>query len=469
MGQQYNDPLNNSASTIGPQLRTDYYHKKALIEARKEQYFSQLADVTSMPKNMGKKISKFHYLPLLDDANLNDQGIDAAGVTIDSSKFSVRLNKLVYTEAVEADADAIKAAIDAVGGVIGTKAGAGPYTITVLEANRVIKNATLAQKDAIVAAIGAEGVTVTQNSGNLYGSSKDIGTISGKLPVLSEAGGRVNRVGFKRKQIDGTLEKFGFFDEYTQESLDFDSDEELEMHVTREMVNGAVEITEDVLQIDLINAAGVIKYAGAATTKADIDETCLVDYADLMRLSIDLDNNRTPKQTKVITGTRMTDTRTLPAGRVMYIGSELLPTFKGMVDLHSNPAFISVEKYAAAGDTLIGEVGAVDQFRVVVVPEMMKWAGAGADVGAETAFYDNGTNFDVFPILVVGDESFTTIGFQTDGKSVKFKITHKKPGEATADRNDPYGEMGFMSIKWYYGFLALRPERIALLMTAAKL
>lgn len=466
---QYNDPAGGNASTIGPQLRTDYYHKKALIEARKEQYFSQLADTTSMPKNMGKKITKFHYLPLLDDANLNDQGIDAAGVTIDSTKFGVRLNQLVYTEAVEADANAIKAAIDAVGGVIGTKAGAGPWTITILEANRNIANATLAQKDAIVAAIGAAGVTVTQNSGNLYGSSKDIGTISGKLPVLSEAGGRVNRVGFKRKQIDGTLEKFGFFDEYTQESLDFDTDEELEMHVTREMVNGAVEITEDSLQIDLINAAGVIKYAGAATTKAQVDETCLVTYADLMRLSIDLDNNRTPKQTKIITGTRMTDTRTLPGGRVMYIGSELLPTFKGMVDLHSNPAYISVEKYAAAGETLLGEAGAVDAFRIVVVPEMLKWAGAGADLGGETAFYDNGTNFDVFPILVVGDESFTTIGFQTDGKSVKFKITHKKPGEATADRNDPYGEMGFMSIKWYYGFLALRPERIALLLTSAKL
>ena len=75
----------------------------------------------------------------------------------------------------------------------------------------------------------------------------------------------------------------------------------------------------------------------------------------------------------------------------------------------------------------------------------------------------------MFPILVVGDQSFTTIGFQTDGKSVKFKITHKAPGEATADRSDPYGEMGFMSIKWYYGFMALRPERIAVIKTAATL
>lgn len=387
MSIQYKAPP-ATPSSVGPQINTQYYEKKALIEAQKEQYFTQLADVASMPKNMGKKIKRYHYLPLLDDANINDQGIDAAGATI--------------------------------------------------------------------------------ANGNMYGSSKDIGTISGKMPALSETGGRVNRVGFKRKEIEGTLEKFGFFDEYTQESLDFDTDADLMMHINREMIMGANEITEDALQIDLISAAGVIKYAGNATSNATIGADDIVTYGDLMRLSIDLDNNRTPKHTKVITGSRMIDTKTIPSARVAYIGSELLPTFKAMKDLHNNAAFISVEKYAAGGTTLVGEVGAVDQFRLVVVPEMMKWAGVGQDDATNTC-YETGNKCDVFPILVVGDESFTTIGFQTDGKSVKFKITHKAPGEATADRNDPYGETGFMSIKWYYGFMALRPERIALIKTAAKL
>ena len=43
-----------------------------------------------------------------------------------------------------------------------------------------------------------------------------------------------------------------------------------------------------------------------------------------------------------------------------------------------------------------------------------------------------------------------------------------EPGKETADRNDPYGELGFMSIKCYYGFMVLRPERIALIKTIAK-
>lgn len=389
MGMQYNDPAGGTPSSVGNQFNTFHYIKQALIEARKEQYFSQLADTTSMPKNMGKKIKRYHYIPLLDDANINDQGIDAAGVTI--------------------------------------------------------------------------------ANGNLYGSSKDVGTITDKLPVLSETGGRVNRVGFKRKELEGSFEKFGFFDEYTQESLDFDTDAELLQHINREMLNGANEITEDALQIDLLNSAGVIRYAGGATQNSEIDGTDLVEFGDLMRLSIDLDNNRTPKHTKMITGTRMVDTATIQGARVLYCGSELIPTLKGMKDLHGNPAFISIEKYAAGGQTLTGEIGTIDQFRIVIVPEMLKWEGAGAAANGDADYYVTNDKFDVFPMLVIGSESFTTIGFQTDGKSVKFKIYHKKPGEQTADRNDPYGETGFMSIKWYYGFMVLRPERIGLIKTAAKI
>lgn len=388
MTRQYNAPP-GTPSNIGPQLADFYFQKKALIELQKEQYFQPLADVTSMPKNMGKKIKRFHYLPLLDDANVNDQGIDAAGATI--------------------------------------------------------------------------------ANGNLYGSSKDIGTISGKLPTLTENGGRVNRVGFTRKEIEGTFEKFGFFDEYTQESVDFDSDEQLMEHVNREMLRGANEITEDALQIDLLTAAGVVKYAGNAVSNVTMGEDDLVSYSDLMHLGIDLDNNRTPKHTTVITGSRLVDTKVIPASRIAYIGSELLPTFMAMKDLHNERAWIPVEKYAAGGTVLNGEQGSCGPFRFVVVPEMLKWAGAGADASASTNSYETANKFDVFPILVVGNESFTTIGFQTDGKSVKFKITHKKPGSETADRNDPYGETGFMSIKWYYGFMALRPERIGLIKTVARL
>lgn len=467
---QYNAPLDGTASTIGTQIRTDFYQRKALIEAVKDQYFLPLADVTTMPKNFGKKIKLYHYLPMLSDANINDQGIDAAGLSVPVEKTIITYQGTHYNDknghfviGSGADSAAATTAAQAKAVLLWNSLGfAGTVYATV---------------KALVVAAGwfvNDSQPAVANTGNLYGSSKDVGTIVGKLPVLSETGGRVNRVGFKRIEIEGEITKLGFFDEYTQDSLNFDTDEDLMMHINREMLNGASEITEDALQIDLLNGAGVIRYAGDAVSNAtvtgegtDISE---VTYSDLMRLSIDLDNNRCPKNTTMITGSRMIDTKTIDAARIMYVGSELIPTLRAMTDLHGNPAFIPVQQYAAGAATMRGEIGSIDQFRIVVVPEMMNWTGAGAtETGANAGYRATGGKYDVFPMLVVGNQSFTSIGFQTDGKSMKFVITHKAPGRETADRNDPYGETGFMSIKWWYGTLILRPERIALIKTVAKL
>jgi N4-gp56 family major capsid protein len=379
-------------------MNTFYWMKKSLIEARKEQYFMPLASTINMPKHFGKTIKMYEYIPLLDDRNVNSQGIDAAGV----------------------------ASVD----------------------------------------------------GNLYGSSKDIGTITGRLPLLTENGGRVNRVGFTRVDREGSIQKMGIFHDFTQESLDFDSDDMLMQHLSRELMNGAVQLSEAVLQRDLLTAAGVVLYAGAATT----DETVtaepggvvplsVVTYAGLMRLSQELTDNRTPKQTTVISGSRLIDTRVIPGGRVLYVGSELVPVLKGMKDLHQNPAFIGVQHYTDAGTALNGEIGSIDEFRIIQVPEMLHWAAAGGDVttnpGYRSAMDGGDEKYNIYPLLCVGDDSFSTIGFQTDGKSLKFNVLTKMPGRETADRTDPYGETGFSSLKWYYGFIAKRPHRIGLIKSIA--
>ncbi len=469
MTMQYKDPAGGNPSSVGSQIRTDHYLKKALIEAAKEMPFSQLADTTTMPKHSGKKIKCYHYIPMLDDANINDQGIDASGASIVKEKsIGISLNGVfnLYTTKYAVGEGANDAAAI-------TAAQARALEILTVQLGFTGANYAAAKANAEAAGVLVDDTSSpVPASGNMYGSSKDVGYITSKLPLLTENGGRVNRVGFKRVEIEGSFNKFGFFDEYTQESLDFDTDPELEMHVTREMLNGANEINEDTLQIDLLNSAGVVRYGGSATSTATISgetgSVSLITYEDLMRTEIDLDNNRCPKSTKMVTGSRMVDTKTIEGARYMYIGSELIPTIKKMVDNFGNPAFISIEKYSSAGNVARGEIGSVGGFRFIVAQEMMHWAGAGASVSTNAGYRETGGNYDVFPMLAVGSESFTTIGFYTDGKSSKFTIYHKKPGMDIADRNDPFGEIGFMSIKWYYGFFPLRPERIALLKTVAE-
>jgi N4-gp56 family major capsid protein len=393
MAQLYNAPP-GTPSTIGTQFNTSYWDRRSLIDAAEQMFFSPLADVRSMPQHYGKELKVYYYVPLLDDRNVNDQGLDASGA--------------FYA------------------------------------------------------------------GGNLYGSSKDVGTISARMPTLTEEGGRVNRVGFTRIERSGQIAEYGFFTEFTEDSLTFDTDSDLYGHMSREMLNGANEITEDLLQVDLLNAAGVIVYTGTATsngtTTGEGADPSVVTYQDLKKLGITLDDNRTPKNTKIIKGSRMTDTMTVNAARILYIGSELQTTIENMVDGLGNAAFTPVRKYADAGNILNGEIGSVADFRVIVVPNMMKWAGAGAAVTTNPGYSETAGNYDIFPMLVVGNESFATIGLQNSGKNgakQKFKIIVKKPGKEMATVNDPYGKIGFSSITFYHGFIALRPERIAVVKTVA--
>lgn len=385
----YNDPANGKPSSNGPQLLTAYYNKKAIDEAAKELYFTQLADLTMMPRNTGKIIEQYVHIPILDDRNINDQGISATGKVIED--------------------------------------------------------------------------------GNLYGSSRDVGTVTKRMPVIDENGLRVNRVGWTRQKIRGTLQNFGFFTEYSKDLVDFDTEADLLTWVHSQLVETATRNVEDLIQIDLLNAAGIVKFGGTAQATEEMDQTSQVTYEDIARAAIDLDNTRTPKNTKIITGSTKYGTATLNAARVMFIGPQMITPLRKLKDYHGDPAFISVEKYADGGTLLRGEVGAVDQFRLVVVPEMMYWEGAGKEVNDNAGIYSTDGKADVFPMLVVGSESFTTIGFNTQGKNTKFEIIHKPPGSAAASMIDPYGKRGFMSIQWWYGFMVLRPERILLIKTTVDL
>lgn len=397
----YNAPAEGDKSSIdaggnSDQMNTFVYLRKAIIEGREHEYFGPLASSVNLPKHFGKTVKMYEYIPLLDDRNVNDQGIDANGISI--------------------------------------------------------------------------------ANGNLYGSNKDVGTITGALPNLTENGGRVNRVGFTRREVEGSIHNMGFFYEFSEDSLNFDSDDQLKEHLARESINGAYKMNEQILQIDLLMAASSIVYAGAATSDDEVTgegaTPSVISYESFVRLDALLTKHKTDKHTKIIDGSRNIDTRTIPSARIAYVGPELAREIKLIKDPFDRPAFIPVQQYAAAGTALNGEIGAIDSFRIIENSEMLRFAGEGAEVttnpGYMTSTKDGTEKYDVVPLLVVGNDSFATIGFLSDGKSYKLKIMTKMPGKDTMGHNDPFGKTGISSTQWWYGFLAKRKNRIGMIKCVAR-
>ena len=405
----YNDPAGYrtgtaTPSTIGPQLVDFMFIKKALAEQQKEIVFSNMSSTIEIPKHTGTAIKRYVDVLMLDDKNINDQGIDAAGQTGQLSK---------------------------------------------------------------------------NPNGNLYGSSRDIGVIADRLPALGEQGGRVNRVGFKRLTIQGTMQKYGFFYEFTQDALNFDTQADLLQNMSREAVRGAAQLQEAMLQKDLLDNCGTVYVPGTGfadwdtdtttSLKASVDDSAIPTYKDFMKFKLMLDDLRVPGSTSMFTGTRYIDTKTIPSARFAFISNALLPMLEQVKDFNNQPAWVPVEQYAAGGYTHPKEVGKIGNFRFIVVPEALYWGGAGAAPAQNSIHRATNSKLDVYPILVIGEDAFTTIGFQTNGRDGKIKVMTKMPGLETASFDDPYGSRGFTSMQWWYGFLAQRPERLACMYTVAEL
>ena len=390
----YGSGNTTDTGSLKKQLVNDYWIRDSLIEAAKIQTFAKLGTQRNLAPNNGKFLKQYVWLPLLDDRNQNDQGIDATGV--------------YYA------------------------------------------------------------------GGNMYGSSKDISTITGKLPVIGENGGRYNRVGFTRQVIEGTIHQLGFFFELTEDALAFDSQSDLLQHMHREAMRGASEIVEDVMQLELINGAGVHVYCGAATSNATMDNNgttpCELTYKDLLKLRQTLTDNHVPKTYKMFTGSQNTDTRTVAGGWTVYVQPELRQTLMTMVDLFNRPAFIPVEQYAAGGNIVEGEIGRILEFRFVEVQEMLRWEGKGASTThssvADETYINDGTKYTVFPLLIVGEDSFVNINFR--GGKNNFRIYQQMPGQGAASVDDPFGKHGWWSIQWYYGTMITRPDRLVCIHTLAK-
>lgn len=479
--QQYKQGGNTS--TIGTQLVDFYFIKEALTDQAKERYFGQLADTTAMPKNHGKTIKRYHLVGVLNDENINDQGIDATGSAVANEVTITIVNpdNMIWRAVGTSAASSATAASDAL-------ASARSAAMDVLRNLRmpaaIAPGATYA---AVTAGLIAAGWQIIEGSavpsfGNLYGSSKDIGVITSKFPLLSETGGRVNRFGFTRKTLEATIENYGLFEEYTEDSVQFDTDPELRKHAIRESTKAANELVEALLQIDLLNGAGIVMYGGEAMSASELTGNdgatpSVVSYRMLRHLDTILNRTRAPKDSKIITGSRMTDTRVVGAVRYILCGDEVKTSLLKMLDFHGKPAFIEIQHYADASTLANGEIGAIGKFRFIEVPEMFHWDGAGAPatnngttdhLGNQVSYRESNGRYNVYPLLYVGAGSFTNIGFQTSGKSMKFRIYHKAPGLDTADRTDPFGKMGFYSIQFWHGTMILRPEWIALIKVVAE-
>ena len=118
-----------------------------------------------------------------------------------------------------------------------------------------------------------------------------------------------------------------------------------------------------------------------------------------------------------------------------------------------------------------GEMGYLQGLRIIAVPKFPVREGEGVAVGSNggnAGYYATNGRYDAYPMLVVGSDSFTHLKFSSKyAESGQFEINMKTPKEAGSIAN-PFHKLGYKSIQWWQGSLIHHPEWIAVTWVVAK-
>ena len=488
---KFNDGQTTS-DDINRQFR-DEFVSKAVVEVAgtlNKHYFSSRADMEDMPENHGDTFTKMLHFPLLHKDNMSDLNLDAASATIAANVvYIVDTNHNVVSKF---DVEDFLVVTSAAGSTVAISQGELDNIYDGSDDATVDAVLAKARANAVVAANAASGAnTVMAGAGMIRNGYAPYAMNSGSLANLPETGGVVNLLNGKSKLISAKLTKHGIGTQWSVDSVKLSSQPKKITRKIREIADAQLDIKELQVQYDLLEAGELNSIVAtnanylSADTIQELGAYNEVSYEALEQFQQALMEDDVPTDTKIVSGTDKVDTKVVEEAYIVNINRELLPTLRRITGPGGTIAWNPYSKYAAGDDVKIkGEVGMIEglMFRFVVTPDLMIYRGAGLatvvadDAGAvvvggdtkvnydkigSTSYTTNG-KFDVFNMVVIGDDSFNTIGLTSDNSSAGY-IAPKKD-----NYNDMHGEIAGISTKWRHGTLVYRPERIKILHTISK-
>lgn len=176
-------------------------------------------------------------------------------------------------------------------------------------------------------------------------------------------------------------------------------------------------------------------YGGTGTTLATVNGGLTLNL--LRRIARNLMQNHARPVNEMLKPGPDYDTHGVEQGFVVYIHTDACP------DIRDLPGFINVKEYAT-GKPLPHEIGACEDFRFIVDPDLPSFQDGGASVSGTGLYSTSGTSLDVYPFVVCGQDAWSQIAVR--GVSA-LDPTYLPPSKKT--KSDPHGQRGYAGTLWW--------------------
>ena len=246
-----------------------------------------------------------------------------------------------------------------------------------------------------------------------------------------------------KTDVTSTLQQYGDWAELTDVVFDTHEDD-----VPKETVNlcgDQMGETVEVVTIATLKSGSNVFYANNAGSRSAVNSPCLA--GDFKRIERSLSKNKATMITSMIKASQNISTEPIDPAYIAMGHTDL------KADIEAMEGFVPVRNYADSSKMVHpSEVGSLGVFRFCLTPLFEAWLAGGT---AGTTYLSSGDipasslAADVYPILVVGKDSYGVVRLQ-GVDAVKPAVVYPKPvvGDELAQR-------GFVSWKIYFTSIIL--------------
>jgi len=235
--------------------------------------------------------------------------------------------------------------------------------------------------------------------------------------------------------IEVTAAQYGDYIEFT-DVLEATHTDPVLKHINKELAQSAAQMIETLRWEVLL--AGTNVYRANGTARTDINT--VVNLNHIRQVTELLKRNNAKMVTSALKSSAAFNTENVEKAYIALCSTDLES------DIREIKGFVNAKNYAST-TPYTNEIGSVENVRFLTSPFYTAWADAGGLSATNSTLSTTGTQSNVYPILIFGQDAYATIpirGFK--GSSVGSNITPLvvMPG-ATA--GDPLGQRGTTGYK----------------------
>jgi N4-gp56 family major capsid protein len=245
------------------------------------------------------------------------------------------------------------------------------------------------------------------------------------------------------KDIQVTLQQYGVLFKFSSKvELLYEDD------IPNDMVKLSGETIAEVLELaryGVLKGGTTVIYANGSARNA---VNTAISLNRLRQTARTLEANRARRVTSMLAPGPNIGTRPIESAFVVFHHTDCNS------DIRNLPDFTKVEEYGSRKPIHAREIGSVEEFRFISSPLLAPFVGAGS--GTQNGMVWNGSNTDVYPILVMGEQAWGQVALKGFGAINPTLL----PANVKSHAN-PLGQFGYVGASTWFACVRLNENWMA--------